>query len=94
MAFDLNRWRSGVRGWWAENTTRLESLSIESAYAALVTSAWLPFFAAYAQQRGEAIQVFSGITAGIGANLVANVVQNRYDQTRAGRAAMRSSRWR
>jgi hypothetical protein len=38
MAFDLKRWHSDVRAWWAEHTPDLKTTSIESVYALLATS--------------------------------------------------------
>jgi formylglycine-generating enzyme required for sulfatase activity len=84
MAFDLKAWHSDVRAWWAEHAPDLKSASIDSAYALLASSTWLPFLAAYAQDPGTATTALVSITAGIGSNLVANVVQNAYDRARAG----------
>jgi hypothetical protein len=84
MDFDLRRWQSEVRAWWAEHGPRLKTVPIDSAYALLVASAWLPFLAAYAQDPGPATTALVGITAGIGSNLVANVVQRAYDRARGG----------
>jgi len=84
MAFDLKRWQSEVRAWWAEHSSRLRAAPIESAYVLLVTSTWLPFLAAYAQDPGPATTALVGITAGLGSNLVANVVQRAYDRARGG----------
>ena len=72
MAFDLNRWQSQVRAWWAEHGPRLRTVPIESAYAILATSAWLPFLAAYGQDPGPAMTALASITAGIGSNLAWN----------------------
>jgi len=84
MAFDLKRWQSEVRAWWAEHSPRLKALPIDSAYALLAGSAWLPFLTTYANDPGPATTALVGITAGIGSNLVANVVQRAYDRARAG----------
>ena len=84
MAFDLKCWQSEVRAWWADHGPRLKTTSVESAYAALAASAWLPLLAAYAQDPGPATTALVGITAGIGSNLVANVVQRTYDGARGG----------
>ncbi len=84
MTFDLKRWQSEVRAWWAEHGPRLKTVPIDSAYALLAASAWLPFLAAYAQYPGPAMTALVGITAGLGSNLVANVVQRAYDRARGG----------
>jgi formylglycine-generating enzyme required for sulfatase activity len=84
MPFDLKCWRSDVRTWWAEHAPDLKTASIDSAYALLASSAWLPLLAAYAQDPGMATTALVSITAGIGSNLVANVVQNVYDWSHAG----------
>lgn len=84
MAFDLKRWQSEVRNWWTEHGPRLKATPIESGYALLAASAWLPFLAAYTQDPGPATAELVGITAGIGTNLVANVAQRIYDRARGG----------
>ena len=84
MAFDIKRWQSEVRAWWTEHGPRLKATPIESGYALLAASAWLPFLAAYTQDPGPATTALVGITASLGSNLVANVVQGTYDRARGG----------
>jgi hypothetical protein len=84
MAFDLKRWQADVRAWWAERVPRLKDVPLDSAYALLAASAWLPFVVACADDPGAAMTALVSITAGIGSNLVANVVQRGYDRTRGG----------
>jgi formylglycine-generating enzyme required for sulfatase activity/energy-coupling factor transporter ATP-binding protein EcfA2 len=84
MAFDLKRWQSEVRAWWGERGPRIKAAPIESAYALLAASAWLPFLVTYVDDPGPAMTALVGVTAGIGSNLVANVVQNIYDRGRGG----------
>jgi formylglycine-generating enzyme required for sulfatase activity len=84
MTFDLTRWQSEVRVWWAGLGPRLQSAPIESAYALLAASAWLPLLAAYTHDPGPATTVLVGITASVGSNLVANLVQRAYDRARGG----------
>ena len=84
MAFDLKRWQSQVHAWWAGHGPGLKAAPIESAYALLAASTWLPLLAAYADDPGPATAALVTITAGIGTNLVANVVQSAYDRARGG----------
>ena len=84
MTFDLTRWQSEVRAWWAEHGPRLKAAPIESAYALLAASAWLPLLAAYTHDPGPATTALVGITASVGSNLVANLVQRAYDRARGG----------
>lgn len=84
MAFNLESWRSDVRAWWVDHASDLKTSSIDSAYAMLASSAWLPLITAYSQDPGAATTALVSITAGIGSNLVANVVQNTYDRTHGG----------
>jgi len=84
MPFDRELWRSRVRDWWIEHTSDLKTASIESAYTLLAASAWLPFLAAYANDPGPATTALVGITASVGSNLVANLVQGTYDRARGG----------
>ncbi len=92
MAFDLKRWQSEVCAWWAERGPRLRAAPIQSAYALLAASAWLPFLAASADDPGPAMTALVGITAGIGSNLVANVVQRAYDRARGGEQVANQAR--
>ena len=92
MAFDLKRWQSEVRAWWAEHGPRLKAAPIESAYALVAASAWLPFLATYFDDPGPAMTALVGITAGVGSNLVANVVQNIYDRARGGEQVINQAR--
>jgi len=84
MPFDLTRWQSEVRAWWAEHSPRLRAAPVESAYALLAASAWLPLLAAYAQDPGPATTALVTITASIGSNLVANLVQRAHDRAHGG----------
>jgi len=84
MPFDRELWRSRVRDWWTEHTSDLKAASIESAYALLAASAWLPFLASYADDPGPAIATLAGITSGVGTNLISEVVQRTYDRARGG----------
>jgi len=84
MPFDLTHWQSEVRAWWAERAPRLRAAPVESAYALLAASAWLPLLAAYAQDPGPATTALATITAGIGSNLVANLVQRAHDRAHGG----------
>jgi len=84
MPFDLKRWQSEIRTWWTERGPGLKTAPVESAYALLAASAWLPLLATYAGDPGPATTALVSITAGVGSNLVANLVQRIYDQTRGG----------
>jgi hypothetical protein len=50
----------------------------------VAASAWLPLLAACTDDPGAAMTALVGITAGVGSNLVANVMQNAYDRARGG----------
>jgi hypothetical protein len=84
MAFNLESWRSDVRAWWVDHASDLKTSSIDSAYAMLASSAWLPLLDAYARDPGTATTALVSLTAGIGSNLVANIVQNAYERAQAG----------
>jgi hypothetical protein len=89
--FDLPTWRSRVADWWRESAPDLpgvmQRLGLNTAYGALVASAWLPLLAAYADDPGRAVTALVGLVSGVGSNLVANVVQGAYDQANAPRQA-------
>ena len=54
MPFNLQHWQTQARAWWAERAPSLKATPIQSAYALLAASAWLPFLAAYADDPGPA----------------------------------------
>ena len=89
MAFDLNDWRSQVaarwREWAGDTQAAMARLGVKSAYGLLVASTWLPLLAAYTQDVGPAIAALTGLTAGVGTNLIANIVQRKYDQQTAAK---------
>jgi formylglycine-generating enzyme required for sulfatase activity len=91
MDFNLENWREKVRDWWTEHGPHVKAAPIKSAYSLLAASAWLPFLAAYADDPGPAMMALMSITAGIGGNLAANVVQNAYDRARGGEQAARQA---
>ncbi len=61
-------------------------LGVNTAYGLLTASAFLPLLEAYAPATpGPAIAALSVLTAGVGSNLVANVIQGAYDKANARR---------
>ncbi|RLC74264.1 MAG: hypothetical protein DRI81_14120, partial [Chloroflexi bacterium] len=84
MPFNLQHWQQKARAWWTERAPSLKTSPIDSAYALLAASAWLPFLAAYANDPGPATTALVTVTAGLGSNLVANLVQGIYDRARGG----------
>ncbi len=87
--FDVPIWKARVAAWWQEHAPHwkktMHRLGAETAYGMLTASAFLPFLEAYRQDPGQSVTVLVGLVAGVGSNLVANVVQNRYDRATAPR---------
>jgi formylglycine-generating enzyme required for sulfatase activity len=92
MVFDLGGWQSEVHTWWVNHASRLKTIPLDSAYAVLAASAWLPLLTAYSQDPGSALTTLVGITAGIGSNLVANIVQRAYDNAQGGEQVANQAR--
>ena len=83
MPFDLNQWRDEARQLVADFARdphgALRGAGVTSLYGFLLGSTLLPVAAAYAADPGSAIVAASGVVGGLGANLIANIVQQRYD---------------
>lgn len=64
---------------WRDPRGALQRTGVDTLYGFLLGSTLLPVAAAAAQDPGNAIIALSGIVGGVGANLVSNLVQKRYD---------------
>jgi hypothetical protein len=60
MAFDLKRWQADVRAWWTKRAPRLKDVPLDSTYALLAVSAWLPFVVASADDPSAAMTALPG----------------------------------
>ena len=86
--FDLAEWRERVAAWWREHASNWQAemgrLGVSTAYGLLTASAFLPVWEAVSPADPRpAIDALSLITASVGTNLVANVVQGVYDRRKA-----------
>lgn len=76
------RWQTLAR----DVPAAMARLGVNTAYGLLTASAFLPLLEAYAPATpGPAIAALSVLTAGVGSNLVANVIQGAYDKANARR---------
>ncbi len=91
MPFTLNQWRSEVRQLVADFARdpqgTLHRSGVTSVYGFLLGSTILPVVAAAATDSGSAIVVLSSVVGGVGANLVAHIVQQTYDAATVIRVA-------
>jgi len=83
-------WKSRVAERWQtlarDVPAAMARLGVNTAYGLLTASAFLPLLEAYAPATpGPAIAALSVLTAGVGSNLVANVIQGAYDKANARR---------
>jgi hypothetical protein len=83
MAFDLDRWKEGLRaqleGWWH----RAKRAGVTSVYAGLSAATLWPLVEA--ARRGELTSVLlalGAVSGGVGANLIAEQIQRWKDSTR------------
>jgi hypothetical protein len=87
MPFDLTAWRAEVReliGDFARDPQgALSRAGVHSLYGFLIGSTILPIAAAYAHEPASAISALIGITGSLGANLLANLAQRKYDAANA-----------
>ncbi len=83
MSFTLNQWRNDVRQCIADFARdpqgALARTGVHSVYGFLLGSSLFPVVAAAATDPGSAIVVLSSVVGGVGANLVANMIQQTYD---------------
>ena len=92
--FDQTTWKARVRAWWQDAARDLpgtaQRLGVRTAYGLLTASAWLPLLEHYLPGNpGPAVAALSLATAGVGSNLVSNLVQGAYDRATAPRRAER-----
>ena len=82
MSFDLNIWKAQYKiqlsGW----RERMKAAGAKSVYYFITASAFLPIAQAFQNREIEAFG-FAAIASGIGANLLANIVQNWRDEADA-----------
>jgi formylglycine-generating enzyme required for sulfatase activity/energy-coupling factor transporter ATP-binding protein EcfA2 len=83
MPFSLDTWRAEVRARIADLVRdprgALQRAGVDTIYGFLLGSTLLPVAAAAAHDPGSAIVALTGIVGSVGANLVSNLVQKRYD---------------
>ncbi len=87
-SFTLEIWQERVAAWWQAHAPnwrqQLQRGGVQTAYGLLTASAFLPLLETYSPtDPGPALSVLSVLTAGVGSNLVANVVQGAYDRAAA-----------
>lgn len=87
MSFDLTSWRADVRALVADFARdpqgTLSRAGVNSLYGFLLGSTMLPLAAAYAHEPASAISALIGITGSLGANMLANLAQRKYDGANA-----------
>ncbi len=87
MPFDLTAWRAEVRALVADFARdpqgTLRRAGVDSLYGFLLGSTMLPLAAAYAHEPTSAISALIGVTGSLGANLLANLAQRKYDHANA-----------
>jgi len=86
--FDLAAWKAGVAAWWQAHAhnwlDQMERLSVKTTYGLLAASTLAPVLAAYSPETPvPALTALTALTASVGGNLVANMLQNAYDQAAA-----------
>jgi hypothetical protein len=83
MLFSLDTWRAEVRARIADLARdprgALQRAGVDTIYGFLLGSTLLPVAAAAAHDPGSAIVALTGVVGSVGANLVSNLVQKRYD---------------
>jgi len=82
MAFEINRWRTGVKEWWGKRTRNwkeeAQRLGVNSAYGVLVAGAFLPLLTQLGPE--ATLAALTGIASGVGTNLLSNIVQTTRDK--------------
>jgi hypothetical protein len=87
MAFDLAVWRAEtqqiITDFAHDPRAALAGAGTNTFYGMLLGSTILPVVAAYASDPKGALAVLFGVAGGLGGNLVANLVQQKYDTANA-----------
>ena len=87
MPFDLQQWRNDahqlVADFARDPRGTLRGAGVTSLYGFLLGSTLLPVVAAYATDPGTAIIAASDVVGGVGAGLLTNIMQKRYDDANA-----------
>ncbi len=87
--FTAETWKSRVAAWWRDVARdvpgAMARLGVRTSYGLLAAGVWLPLLEAYGAQPGPAVTALVGVVAGVGSNLVANMVQGAYDKATAAR---------
>jgi hypothetical protein len=83
MAFDLAAWRAEtqqtVADFARDPRAALARAATNTLYSMLLGSTILPVVAAYATEPTAALAALIGVAGGLGSNLVANLIQQKYD---------------
>ena len=83
MPFDLTSWRAETQKIIAEHArdpqAALARAGTNTLYGMLLGSTILPVVAAYANDPNGALVTLMGVAGGLGADLIANLVQRKYD---------------
>jgi hypothetical protein len=86
VSFTIERWseklKDSLRAWDVDPMGKLDSLGAKSLYFAAAASALAPA-AALASNDPATLSALSSLGAGVGANLIANVIQNWKDEKSA-----------
>lgn len=95
MPSDLIHWQTGLRDHLAHVARNprqaLADAGIDTLYGTLLGSTILPVAAAYATEPATALAALAGVAGGLGGNLLANVVQQRYTGADAAIVAARDA---
>lgn len=95
MAFDLAVWRAEtqqiISDFAHDPRAALARAGTNTLYGMLLGSTLLPLVAAYASDPKAALATLFGVVGGLGGNLVANLVQQKYDGANALAVATREA---
>lgn len=85
MAFEIEQWKDEIRRRVADIATdpagALQRAGAKSLYTLLLGSTMLPLITAYTTDPATAVSALVGVVGGLGANLAANLIQRKYDDT-------------
>lgn len=88
MAFDIEKWKTDIATWWLDHGADYKAaaarLGVRTGYGAIALSALLPLIPALADGPFAVGVALSSLVGGVGANLIAEMIQRTRDEATIG----------
>ena len=88
MTFDVKKWKTDIAAWWRDHGANYKAaaarLGVRTGYGLIALSALLPLIPALAEDPFTVGVALSSLVGGVGANLIAEMVQRTRDKATKG----------